>query len=288
MHHEQEPTEKSPPTTVLLLPSFIIVDNVVPSNAGDLIAKYISTGPTNTQPLKKTDEPEAPAVENKPAAEPTESVEPVKAGEAATGLNGPNTASAEGTASPPDLSKLTISPSQGTHSTTSFTARLPLSSRPCPHKYLILLCSHKTRDARCGQSAPLLAKEFARVLRPLGLHRDLHDERPGGVGVYFINHVGGHKYSANVIIYRKGENGMFSFIFSLKIDLFLFTFCWLSSANWRFAWCAGEAVQGIWLARVRPEDCENVIKYTVLQGKVVKPERQLRGGFNRETGMVSW
>ena len=60
------------------------------------------------------------------------------------------------------------------------------------------------------------------------------------------------------------------------------------SANWGFAWFAGEAVQGIWLARVRPEDCENVIKYTVLQGKVVKPERQLRGGFNRETGMVSW
>ena len=50
----------------------------------------------------------------------------------------------------------------------------------------------------------------------------------------------------------------------------------------------GEAVQGIWLARVRPEDCENIVKYTVLQGKVVKPERQLRGGFDREKGLVSW
>jgi len=48
------------------------------------------------------------------------------------------------------------------------------------------------------------------------------------------------------------------------------------------------ATQGIWLARVRPEDCEGIVKYTVLQGKVVKPQRQLRGGFDRVKGAVSW
>ena len=48
------------------------------------------------------------------------------------------------------------------------------------------------------------------------------------------------------------------------------------------------AAQCIWLARVRPEDCENIVKYTVLQGKVVKPESQLRGGFDREKGLLSW
>ena len=48
------------------------------------------------------------------------------------------------------------------------------------------------------------------------------------------------------------------------------------------------AAQCIWIARVRPEDCEKIIKFTVLQGKVVKPERQLRGGFDRERGLVSW
>lgn len=50
----------------------------------------------------------------------------------------------------------------------------------------------------------------------------------------------------------------------------------------------GEAAQCIWLARVRPEDCENIIRYTVLQGKVVKPGSQLRGGFDRCTQTVSW
>lgn len=50
----------------------------------------------------------------------------------------------------------------------------------------------------------------------------------------------------------------------------------------------GEATQCIWLARVRPEDCEGIIKHTVLKGKLVKPERQLRGGFDRARQLVSW
>ena len=49
-----------------------------------------------------------------------------------------------------------------------------------------------------------------------------------------------------------------------------------------------EAAQCIWLARVRPEDCEGIVKYTLLQGKVVKPQSQLRGGFDRTKGLVSW
>jgi len=140
---------------------------------------------------------------------------------------------------------------------TSLPAGLTL--RPCTHKYIILMCSQATRDARCGQTAPLLRRELERHLRPLGLYRDLDDDRPGGVGIYFISHVGGHKYSANLMIYRRGEMEG-----------------------------SGEAGQCIWLARVRPEDCENIVRYTVLQGKVVKPERQLRGGFDRERGVVSW
>ena len=97
---------------------------------------------------------------------------------------------------PPSLQSLQLSAKQ-------LPAGLTLSS--CPHKYLILVCSQATRDARCGQSAPLLRRELERHLRPLGLFRDLGDERPGGVGIYFISHVGGHKYSANMMVYRKAE-----------------------------------------------------------------------------------
>ncbi|KAI5922810.1 Sucrase/ferredoxin-like-domain-containing protein [Camillea tinctor] len=160
-----------------------------------------------------------------------------------------------------------------------------LLARPCPHRAVILLCSQRTRDARCGQSAPLLRKEFERHLRPLGLHRDLDDERPGGVAVYFISHVGGHKYSANVIIYRRPDAFGVDNVQRGKGEEVV-----LRKGSGEEG--EGEedvgAAQCIWLARVRPEDCENIVRYTVLQGKVVKPETQLRGGFDRAKGVMSW
>jgi sucrase/ferredoxin-like protein len=158
----------------------------------------------------------------------------------------------------------------------------PLRARPCPHAAVILLCSQRTRDARCGLSAPLLRREFERHLRIHGLYRDMNDERPGGVGIYFISHVGGHKYSANVMVYRRRN------------------FDWYKPKGSGVEEKHGEeveenadqeaegATQGIWLARVRPEDCEGIVKFTILQGKVVKPQSQLRGGFNREESLVSW
>ncbi|KAJ5680757.1 hypothetical protein N7536_011896 [Penicillium majusculum] len=134
----------------------------------------------------------------------------------------------------------TISPTKG------------MNARPCELDYVILLCSHGRRDARCGITAPLIKRELERHLRPLGLDRDADDSRAGGVGIFFVSHVGGHKFSANVLVYRKKDQQM------------------------------------IWLARVRPEHCEGIVKYTVLQGKVVHPESQLRGGFDRVKGLTSW
>ncbi|KAE8153975.1 Sucrase/ferredoxin-like-domain-containing protein [Aspergillus avenaceus] len=127
-----------------------------------------------------------------------------------------------------------------------------LRSRPCQYDYVVLLCSHRRRDARCGITAPLIKKEIERHLRPLGLYRDAGDERPGGVGIFFVSHVGGHKFAANVMVYRRKEEQM------------------------------------IWLARVKPEHCEGLVKYTLLEGKVVHPESQLRGGFDRQRGLTSW
>ena len=224
------PYGKDRPTRVLLLPSFKYIDGVTPNQVPELIKSVINTAPTNLTPLSTLPHNDT-----------------------------------DGLPTPPDLSALTLDPSN-----------LPagMTLRNCPHKYLILLCSQGTRDARCGRSAPLLRRELERQLRPLGLYRDLHDERPGGVGIYFISHVGGHKYSANMMVYRRGEPKR---TVGEQID-----------AVKGEAGSDTEAAQCIWLARIRPEDCENVVKYTVLQGKVVKPESQLRGGFDREKGVVSW
>lgn len=218
----------SEPTTILLLPAFVIIDNVTPKSVNTLITEFIDRGPTNTTPLG-------------PISIPKSLADPLPTAE-------------------------------------------QMTSRPCPHRALVLLCSQKTRDARCGQSAPLLRKELERHLRPLGLFRDLDDERPGGVGIYFISHVGGHKYSANVMIYRKS-------------DAFGLDSLERKQLNGEFPAPSkvvpGEkaeegASQCMWIARVKPEDCENIVKFTVLQGKLVKPESQLRGGFDRQRGVFSW
>lgn len=164
----------------------------------------------------------------------------------------------------------------------------PMTSRPCPHQVLVLLCSQKTRDARCGQSAPLLKKELERHLRPLGLYRDLDDERPGGVGIYFISHVGGHKYAANMMVYRRRNAFGLDAIERAKSGQEVRPTVPTSQGKGEEEEEDEGAAQCIWLARVKPDDIENIVRYTVLQGKVVKPESQLRGGFDREKGLLSW
>ncbi|KAF2866878.1 Sucrase/ferredoxin-like-domain-containing protein [Massariosphaeria phaeospora] len=256
-------------TTVLLLPAFQFIDNVTPANTPELITQIVNNAPTNTSPLFSTSPQQPPPSTVQPPAQlpPAES----------------SSFDSSSLATPPPPPPPTI-PSIST-----------LRARPCPHRYLILLCSQRTRDARCGQSAPLLRRELERHLRPLGLYRDLHDERPGGVGIYFISHVGGHKFSANVMVYRKAERGRNGAqgaepdgeeaLAKMNVEG--------EDAKGEGAEVVldvdkaqevdggGEAAQCIWLARIRPEDCENLIRYTVLQGKVVKPESQLRGGFDR-------
>lgn len=243
-------TDYNHPTTVLLLPAFTIVDNVTPKSVPTLVSQIIDNAPTNTMPLGPVALPKTLPLA--PEAEKT----------AANGA---------------DATTPSIPPA--------------LSRRPCPHSALILLCSQRTRDARCGQSAPLLRKELERHLRPLGLYRDLDDERPGGVGIYFISHVGGHKYSANMMVYRRPDAfGLDGARRAAGEELRPVVRKSAAPAEGKEEEEEEDvgAAQCIWLARVMPEDCENIVRYTVLQGKVVKPETQLRGGFDRAKGLMSW
>jgi len=109
------------------------------------------------------------------------------------------------------------------------------------------------------------------------------------VGIYFISHVGGHKFAANVMIYRKESSPTMSTENPVTNEAEEAS----GNSEGEQETKPGENIQGqaaqcIWLARVRPEDCENIVRYTILQGKVVKPGRQLRGGFDRGKQLVSW
>lgn len=113
------------------------------------------------------------------------------------------------------------------------------------HSYL-LMCSHRTRDKRCGITAPIMKKEIDIYTRELGLYRDYGDNRPGGIQVAFVNHVGGHKYSANVIIYIK----------QLK--------------------------KNIWLARCSPINVKSIIDECVLKGNVFPDNTRLIQNFSKD------
>jgi (2Fe-2S) ferredoxin len=121
------------------------------------------------------------------------------------------------------------------------------------------------------------------------------------VGIYFISHVGGHKYAANVMIYRRGgsepersgvegegEGEGEVREEEREGELRLVRSRSRTEKGKVGEESRGEAMQCIWLARVRPEDCEAIVRYTVLQGRVVRPERHLRGGFDRGRGLTSW
>ncbi|EHY60269.1 hypothetical protein ABEF92_006539 [Exophiala dermatitidis] len=287
-HHHDEDVEPGT-SDCLLLPAWVVIEKVAPSKVETLLREVVEQSPTNTTPLRR-EQPQhqqsgvgvTPSTANGHVSAGNEEVHEQQQHKQQEDVD-------------VDVSKLHINDSLEPRSLPA-TVSSNFRIRPIPHDYLILMCSHKTRDARCGQSAPLLRKEFERILRPMGLYRDFHDDRPGGVGIYFINHVGGHKYSANVLIYRRatanagGQRPSQNANNDRNIDKDKGKVDSNSNpgSEGEAAAIPKEAVQLIWLARVRPEDCENIVRYTILQGKVVKPKSQLRAGFDREKCLVSW
>lgn len=106
-----------------------------------------------------------------------------------------------------------------------------------PAKSYIFLCSHRTRDKRCGITAPIMKKEMDFRLRELQLYRDSGDHTPGGVIVSFVNHIGGHKYAANTIIYLKDSG------------------------------------KNIWLARIKPKNAQPIIDECIVHNGKVWPNK---------------
>ena len=109
---------------------------------------------------------------------------------------------------------------------------------------IVLVCSHRTRDKRCGITAPYLMKAFEAELREHDLYRSHDDSTPGGVLLITTSHIGGHKFAGNVIVYRKTKEG---------------------------------EVQGIWLGRVEPFHVPQIVSDTIIKGQVWK--ELLRGGI---------
>lgn len=79
----------------------------------------------------------------------------------------------------------------------------PQGTKELKDKGFVLLCSHRTRDKRCGVTAPIMRDALVSELRQEDLFSDLNDDDDeGGIKLAFCNHVGGHKFAANVMIYK--------------------------------------------------------------------------------------
>ncbi|KAI4307848.1 hypothetical protein L6164_030983 [Bauhinia variegata] len=63
----------------------------------------------------------------------------------------------------------------------------------------VFVCSHGSRDRRCGVCGPVLVSRFREEIELHGLQ--------GKVFVSPCSHIGGHKYAGNVIIFRRNVNG---------------------------------------------------------------------------------
>lgn len=63
----------------------------------------------------------------------------------------------------------------------------------------VFVCSHGSRDKRCGVCGPVLIEKFKEEIGSRGLSDQ--------VVVNACSHVGGHKYAGNLIIYSPGHDG---------------------------------------------------------------------------------
>ena len=134
----------------------------------------------------------------------------------------------------------------------------------------ILICSHRSRDPRCGALGPLLNEEFSKYISAQ-IDRSKVEKLPDGqiklhltrkkkfvihnalrgIRVASISHIGGHAWAGNVIIYLPSffrlENGERSPL----------------------------AGKGVWYGRVEPKHVEGIVEQTIRQGTVI--EELLRG-----------
>lgn len=108
---------------------------------------------------------------------------------------------------------------------------------------VVLICSHMSRDSRCGALAPPLRAQFEKVLGARGVllapEHEARGEYEGRVRVGLTSHLSGHKFAGNVIVYlpsmlERGGTGL-----------------------------------GVWYGRVEPKHVEGIVEETVLGRRVI-------------------
>lgn len=126
----------------------------------------------------------------------------------------------------------------------------------------ILICSHASRDRRCGILGPLLRREFATCAQKEGIHID----------AAMISHVGGHSFAGNVIVYIPPDYPIEAKQSIGGKDI-----------------TSPLAGMGIWYGRVEPKHVQGILDVTVRKGNIIG--ELWRGALESRTGSkenVGW
>lgn len=93
-----------------------------------------------------------------------------------------------------ELRSIGLAQKQGSEVDASFSAFRP---RPLGYDHLILVCTHKSRDKRCGRIGPEVLKSFAEEVEK----REDAGTLTKRVAVRASSHTGGHKYAGVAVVY---------------------------------------------------------------------------------------
>lgn len=80
-----------------------------------------------------------------------------------------------------------------------------------PWERLVLICSHASRDKRCGRAGPILINEFNKQLTS---HTSSNK-----VAVFGSSHIGGHEFAGTLIVYPEGK--CFGYVTKNKVSVLL-------------------------------------------------------------------
>ena len=140
----------------------------------------------------------------------------------------------------------------------------------------ILICSHNTRDSRCGVLGPLLRDEFSKYLssQRFSVYTEhfssgptIIDKNPmsspSSINLGLISHIGGHKWAGNVILYIPPDWK------AVTSDH--------TGPNEQTSPLAG---MGIWYGRVEPKHVPGIVDETLIRGNVIRD--LFRGGIARD------
>ena len=147
-----------------------------------------------------------------------------------------------------------LSPRQNKDSTTGLPPEFIEPRRIT--KPTILICSHASRDRRCGILGPLLHREFETCAQREELNID----------AAMISHVGGHAFAGNVIVYIPPD-------YPVGIE---------ESMGGKDI-TSPLAGMGIWYGRVEPKHVQGILDVTVKKGNIIgelwrgTSESQLKG-----------